>query len=131
MKRETKAKWIEALLSGVYQQGKGHLKTRKGGVDRLCCLGVLAQLQVGFKEECDFEMIDEDYEGEEDAPTLEIFAVNDGEFSETTMYFGTEDDSLDLNLAYELAELNDEGLSFMVIATRIEERVVTSEAQES
>ena len=37
MKRELKSKWIKALRSGKYKQGKGRLK--KNG--KFCCLGVL------------------------------------------------------------------------------------------
>lgn len=35
-----KAKWVEALRSGEYKQGKGYLKTDIG----FCCLGVLCDL---------------------------------------------------------------------------------------
>jgi len=40
MTAEMKAKWLEALRSGKYQQGKNFL--REG--DRYCCLGVLCEL---------------------------------------------------------------------------------------
>lgn len=40
MKADLKARWIEALRSGKYQQGEGNLK--KDG--RLCCLGVLREV---------------------------------------------------------------------------------------
>lgn len=37
MKAELKAKWIDALWSGAYEQGRGELYLR----GRYCCLGVL------------------------------------------------------------------------------------------
>ena len=40
MKAELKAKWVEALRSGEYEQGEGALK--KG--NSYCCLGVLCSL---------------------------------------------------------------------------------------
>jgi len=40
MKRSIARKWAQALDSGEYKQGKGHL--RKG--DKWCCLGVLCNL---------------------------------------------------------------------------------------
>lgn len=41
MQAELKQKWIEALRSGKYQQGKGVLRT---DTDHFCCLGVLCDL---------------------------------------------------------------------------------------
>lgn len=48
MNQEIKTKWITALLSGDYQQGKGAL-ARVGGDDvQYCCLGVLCD--IAYKE---------------------------------------------------------------------------------
>lgn len=41
MKAKIKAKWLEALRSGEYVQGKNALKTKEG---KYCCLGVLCDL---------------------------------------------------------------------------------------
>lgn len=41
MKQEYKDRWIEALESGKYRQGKHALQTRDGG---FCCLGVLCDI---------------------------------------------------------------------------------------
>lgn len=43
MNAEIKAKWLEALLSGNYRQGRIFLK-RFTGVTKHCCLGVLAEV---------------------------------------------------------------------------------------
>lgn len=39
---ENAKKWIEALRSGRYKQGKGHLRTK----DEYCCLGVACELYI-------------------------------------------------------------------------------------
>ena len=45
MNQELKAKWLEALRSGNYQQGKGSLKVvLPDGPPVFCCLGVLADV---------------------------------------------------------------------------------------
>lgn len=44
MKPEIKAKWLTALRSGDYQQGKGYLRRQVDGSDQYCCLGVLCDL---------------------------------------------------------------------------------------
>ena len=38
MDKKLKAKWVKALRSGEYKQGKGYLEDR----GKFCCLGVLA-----------------------------------------------------------------------------------------
>jgi hypothetical protein len=37
-------KWVAALRSGEYKQGKGYLKYVEGGKTLYCCLGVLCEL---------------------------------------------------------------------------------------
>lgn len=44
MNPEIKAKWLEALRSGEYKQGKGALVEVKGDERFYCCLGVLCDL---------------------------------------------------------------------------------------
>jgi hypothetical protein len=52
MKRHIKQRWLEALRSGKYRQGRQALRTRsatvvfEGSVDQFCCLGVLCDLAV-------------------------------------------------------------------------------------
>lgn len=43
MKQEVKEKWLTALRSGEYTQGKGRLRSLD---DKFCCLGVLCDLAV-------------------------------------------------------------------------------------
>jgi hypothetical protein len=41
MNKEYKQKWVEALRSGEYKQGKGVLRSKS---DEYCCLGVLCDI---------------------------------------------------------------------------------------
>ena len=43
MNKDIKKKWVDALRSGEYKQGKGQLRNSKG---EFCCLGVLCDLAV-------------------------------------------------------------------------------------
>lgn len=45
MKPEIKKRWVDALRSGKYKQGKERLK-RRGELPKYCCLGVLCDLAV-------------------------------------------------------------------------------------
>jgi hypothetical protein len=44
MKKQWKDKWIKALLSGEYAQGKGALCTEGKKHGKFCCLGVLCDI---------------------------------------------------------------------------------------
>lgn len=44
MNREIKQKWISALKSGKYTQGKGYLKITSSAGNHYCCLGVLCEV---------------------------------------------------------------------------------------
>lgn len=45
MNKEFKAKWLTALRSGEYKQGRNFLRqTNPNGKDRFCCLGVLCDI---------------------------------------------------------------------------------------
>lgn len=43
MSKELAMKWVEALRSGKYEQGKGYLKNP---YNKYCCLGVLCEVEV-------------------------------------------------------------------------------------
>ena len=44
LKAEVKKKWLEALRSGSYQQGKQRLRVTTDNSDSFCCLGVLCDI---------------------------------------------------------------------------------------
>ena len=99
MEKELKEKWISALRSGKYEQGKRHLSLD----NCYCCLGVL--LEVDQAGGCGKHYgLDEDHD--------EML------FGEELDRFGLSDRS-----ANELARLNDGGCSFDEIADWIEDYV--------
>src|SRR6185295_18826871 len=44
MNKEIKEKWIKALRSGEYKQGRGRMDREEGGEHYFCCLGVLCDI---------------------------------------------------------------------------------------
>lgn len=44
MDKKTKAKWLKALRSGKYEQGRGRLQRVEDGSRQYCCLGVLCEV---------------------------------------------------------------------------------------
>lgn len=90
-------KWIEALRSGQYKQGKGYLK--KG--DCHCCLGVLCEV-AGIKPELD--------------PDREGAYKYDGQPFSLPPKLRTLFDNLD---QANLINLNDAGVPFSVIADKL------------
>jgi hypothetical protein len=57
MNPEVKAKWIKALRSGEYEQGRGHLRSIS---NCFCCLGVLCDIYQ--KEHPETEWVVADYD---------------------------------------------------------------------
>ena len=109
MKPHWKKKWLAALRSGEYKQGKGALRRRSKGMDRHCCLGVLNDLM---------------------APALWSESCNrDGKYD-----YGKDGSSMlsresrnKAGLAYgetsQLIDMNDSGKRFTTIAKWIEENL--------
>lgn len=105
--KELRRRWVEALRSGKYEQGRSWL--HKQG--RFCCLGVAC------------EVMGVEWAGEEEDEDGYYYAMNLLDFPghssilppELTQRLGISTD--DHNA---LAELNDEGVPFCDIATLIE-----------
>ena len=97
LSREMKRKWVAALRSGKYKQGK-HLLYRLNS-DSFCCLGVLCHLLGAPKEKL----------------ANKGMPVEIGIFSNVDWVVN----------GYDLADLNDNGYSFANIAARIEKYVPT------
>ena len=121
MNPEVKAKWLDALRGGTYQQGVGKLRD----YDEYCCLGVLCDIAVeegavpGARWTSEGEMAFIDAHGEADfsddlppRPVVDWAGLGDGNPSVWV------DD-----LSQTLAELNDTGSSFEEIADLIEEQL--------
>lgn len=100
MNKELKQRWIEALRSGNYKQGRFCLRVKR--YDSFCCLGVLADL------------IDPNAWTKE--PPLDQFKWND--FS---CYLG--EDNLSEEIQLPLSRMNDAGFNFLEIADWIDKNV--------
>lgn len=103
MNQEIKEKWLKALRSGKYKQGKYYLRNNK---NEFCCLGVLCNLV--DPKEWDDEPVDYfSYDNMKSFPGVRFF------------------DSIDVDAdeekhMSEFASMNDEGKSFKEIADVIE-----------
>lgn len=105
MRKKLKNEWIAALRSGEYKQAKNVLHSADGG---FCCIGVLADIGLEF-------------DWEQDSPK-DNWGVDGGCVS---MLFDTQLDLLGLGVevARELAGMNDSGNTFNEIADWIEENL--------
>ena len=122
-----KQKWVEALTSGEYSQGKGCLNNGQGG---FCCLGVLTDLYV--KEHgLEWEFIEyEDtpsFDGEAYITPLDVQAwsgiytkVPYLPFAERANFIGKDPEPIpEADISTSIAALNDEGITFPQIADLI------------
>ena len=131
MKKSDVKKWVKALRSGDYQQGKASLcrEDQDSGECEYCCLGVA----------CDTLTTNEWIKGEPSGsyPYYAVWSIGElKEFAmpsagdkygwgwtETTSFpnrAALKEMGLDVAYAQELAELNDKGWSFKRIANKIE-----------
>lgn len=109
--KENRKKWVDALRSGEYEQGRGFLCKE----EKYCCLGVLCEV-AGIQRQLVhvFTTINAGisvYEGR--GPKLPPQAALDfvGLSSDIGMFLGGEGT---------LVEMNDDGVSFLTIADLIE-----------
>lgn len=124
MNPEIKAKWVEALRTGGYAQGKGSLNRLRavgtGRIKGLCCLGVLCE--VGVKD----GVIDRREELTSSGASYRLIGVDEEvgwvdtmPSSEISQWAG-----LDTSAESDLAEMNDDGnKTFAEIADYIEEKL--------
>lgn len=103
MKRELKEKWIKALRSGEYKQAQRRLRTSEG----FCCLGVLCDLVDSSKWEDtdpgDYFNYKTEVPHECYLPTVIRFDAGLSNYDES-----------------QVANMNDDGKSFLEIADHIE-----------
>jgi hypothetical protein len=105
---ENQQKWVDALLSGKYKQGDGHLQFK----DRYCCLGVACVVA----EENGVEVF-RDNCGELYGPTL----TTQEKVKEWLGLYDAEGSYLEEDYSTNLTELNDGGVKFKSIAQTIKE----------
>ena len=104
MNPEIKKRWIEALRSGDYKQGRGQLKDSK---DRFCVLGVLCDLH---SKDVRIQWYRNTFEGRK----LNIPRV-------TRQWAGIKSLYVDIKgVKVHLTELNDGGMDFKMLANLIE-----------
>lgn len=107
MNAELKAKWIEALRSGKYKQGRTQLRSDN---DAFCCLGVLCDIEPDVTWEKKTGSYDAVYDSEFDGGELP---------SSFREWAGISSDR-----EQELIEMNDDyGKSFAEIADYIEKNL--------
>lgn len=122
MKKELKQKWVEALRSGKYEQGKGVLRTF---TDRFCCLGVLCDV-LDQSVWGDVQTVETNINGCETEIVARIYGDedSDGESSSTSLPVNLRE-RIGLHVAdvSTLIAMNDGGDPFEVIAKHIEVNV--------
>lgn len=117
-------KWVKALTSGKYKQGKSFLRKKRGETERFCCLGVLCELAVKakvipapeLKDQGIYEYIDYNQAGlPQEVKNWVGLSGEYGEYKVGTVTLAgkvLEDNSL--------ASLNDKGTKFKTIAKLIQ-----------
>ena len=112
MNQTVKEKWLQALRSKEYEQGRGCLKEH----DKFCCLGVLTDLYIQ-ENNLDWSSHSENlfYEG---LPVPDSFVC-----SWAGLEYANPEIKIDKPFADSLAEMNDHGYSFEEIADVIEQQL--------
>jgi hypothetical protein len=110
MKSVIAKKWVKALRSEKYKQGKGQLHNKKG--DRYCCLGVL----------CDLYLKEKKKKWEEANKTYYCLGSNDFLPPIVQKWAGMKSDCGNTS-NFSLYFMNDIGRRFSTIAKAIEENV--------
>lgn len=115
MKAEVKTLWLTALRSGEYAQGSQRLRRSN---DTFCCLGVLCDLAVkaGVIEEGVQEFTSSSYQYGSSGNSA--FLPSEVAKWADVDRFGQKYD--DVDVAYDLAKMNDDGATFADIAEVIE-----------
>jgi hypothetical protein len=122
-----KQKWVEALTSGEYSQGKSCLNNGQGG---FCCLGVLTDIYA--KEHgLEWEFIEDEgkpgFDGEVYLTPLDVQAWSGIDtnvpylpFAERANFIGKDPEPIpEADISTSIAALNDEGITFPQIADLI------------
>lgn len=110
MNKEIAKKWVAALRSGEYKQGKGQLRDTE---NRFCCLGVLCNLHAQAHPRIAAKQRDKD-----------AYMTSTGILPQEVMdWAGMSDPRGQLPNGNLLTELNDVGMRFKTIAKIIEQNV--------
>ena len=123
MKKKVMEKWVKALRSGSYKQGRHALKYKtKAGVVRHCCLGVLCDL---YQKEHKVKLRTDLNPGKDELERCKVFLFDDNEAGlpdRVMIWSGISSDDGVLHMDTQtLASMNDNGSDFKKIADIIEE----------
>jgi hypothetical protein len=133
MKKEIAKKWVKALRSGKYKQGKGYLKQFNNKHEpKHCCLGVLCELYNDtMKKNHKKSLYVEEMVDGSDGTDFIRFDLSDGGLPKAVRQwagiacalgdFTVEKDNYYIEEC--LADLNDSGKKFSTIANIIEKNV--------
>lgn len=123
MNKVVAEKWVEALRSGKYKQGRGYLGDLSGEDASFCCLGVLCELAVAegvITRSCDGKRLAYD----DNITSLPKSAVAWAGMRNCVGYVERSDMGMTaLGNGFDLITLNDDGSSFDEIASMIEQHV--------
>ena len=140
MKKGWKRKWVKALKSGDYEQGKERLMSKRGGdTAKFCCLGVLCSLVnkeskkgVYYRNGTPNNSVTEELPvfvaekvrliAKQTDPDDAVFEVNP--IVSITRSFAKKHDVSKVGIGnYSLTYLNDAGVPFPTIAALIDEQL--------
>ena len=136
MKSTIAQKWIKALRSNKYKQGKMALRTKtRHGTVRHCCLGVLCDLyNKDHKRKLKIKKTNDPKDQGEIDPSTTVFTIGGDPWAlpevvrnwagikdKEGMFFDTDPVNVNRWSCNSLSEMNDEGASFKEIAQFIEE----------
>lgn len=133
MKKDIAKKWVRALRSGKYKQGKGYLKqfTSKNE-PRHCCLGVLCELYNDtMKKNHKKTLYIEEMQDNSSGTSFVRFDLVDGGLPKVVKKWADIKNTLgefqincgEYDIEESLADLNDTGKKFSTIADIIEKNV--------
>lgn len=111
MRKRDKDKWLLALRSGIYVQGKGTLHNAKGNT--YCCLGVLCHV------------LDGNVDLDHTLPTYEWLDEHGIQFFGFGNIRKMRDPAVELSKTMTLSAMNDSGISFQDIAEYLENEIET------
>ena len=123
MEKELKEKWIEALRSDVYEQGRENLKSEYHNGSEYCCLGVLLEIDPRFTYHDGFETTDPqvlsfyNVNYDSNLSTGDVLEIREEEFPDwLKAFYGMPGDIHDT-----LVDMNDnQGCPFSEIANYVE-----------
>jgi len=126
MKKEIAKKWVKALRSGKYKQGKGYLKQLNSKNEpRHCCLGVLCELYDQQMKKNHKKTLHSDHMVDSTGTEFIRLNKNDGGLPwEVRLWADITSPLGEFNKGKKcLADLNDSGKKFSTIADIIEKNV--------